>query len=73
MERASFLYTTGFFIDSNAEAVTKIGEFAAANNKPFGLNLSALFVIQFYMDAVMNSIKFADFVFCNEDEGSAFA
>ena len=25
------------------------------------------------MDAVKNTIKHADFVFCNEDEGSAFA
>lgn len=48
-------------------------EQAAALNKPMGFNLSALFVIQFYMDAVKNTIKYADYVFCNEDEGSAFA
>jgi len=73
LAHAKFLYTTGFFIDSNAEAVRTICEFAAANNKPLGLNLSALFVVQFYMDAVRNAIKYADYVFCNEEEGSAFA
>ena len=38
-----------------------------------GLNLSAPFVIQFYGDQTRAAIKHADFVFCNEDEGSAFA
>ena len=47
--------------------------YATANDKPLAFNLSALFVIQFYMDAVKNTIKHADYVFCNEDEGSAFA
>ena len=36
-------------------------------------NMSALFVIQFYKDQMMETIKYADYVFCNEDEGSAFA
>ena len=35
--------------------------------------MSAIFVLQFYMDAVRDTIKHADYVFCNEDEGSAFA
>ena len=48
-------------------------EFATANDKPLGFNLSALFVVQFFMDAVKATIKHADYVFCNEDEGSAFA
>lgn len=48
-------------------------EFATANDRPLGFNLSALFVIQFFMDHVKNTIKHADYVFCNEDEGSAFA
>lgn len=50
-----------------------ICEFATANDKPLGFNLSALFVVQFFMDKVKATIKHADFVFCNEDEGSEFA
>lgn len=73
LERAKFLYTTGFFVDSNTEAVDKLCQFASENNKPLGFNVSALFVIQFYMEAVKRTIKHADYVFCNEDEGSAFA
>jgi len=73
LQRARFLYTTGFFIDSNADAVKTICEFATANDKPLGFNLSALFVVQFFMDKVKATIKHADYVFCNEDEGSEFA
>ena len=73
LEKAKFLYTTGFFIDSNADAVRTICEYATANDKPLGFNCSALFVVQFFMDKVKSTIKHADYVFCNEDEGSAFA
>ena len=67
------MYTTGFFVDSNAEAVNKVCEFAAANNKKLAFNLSAVFVVQFFMEQVKKVLKYADFVFCNEDEASAFA
>lgn len=73
MERARYLYTTGFFIDANFEAVKTVAEFATANDKPFGLNLSAVFVVQFYMEQVKKTLAHADYVFCNEEEGSAFA
>jgi len=73
LARARFIYTTGFFIDSNNEAVQALCNYATTNDKPLGLNLSAPFVIQFYMDQVSAAIKHADYVFCNEDEGSAFA
>jgi len=40
---------------------------------PLGFNLSALFVIQFFGEQVKQTLKHADFVFCNEDESSAYA
>mmetsp|Transcript_9251 Transcript_9251/g.11271 ORF Transcript_9251/g.11271 Transcript_9251/m.11271 type:complete len:197 (-) Transcript_9251:88-678(-) len=73
LSRAKFLYTTGFFIDANFEAVKAICEFATANDKPLGFNLSALFVVQFYLDQVKETLKHAEYVFCNEDEGAAIA
>jgi len=73
LARAKFIYTTGFFIDSNAEAVDLICKYASDNNIGMGLNMSALFVIQFHKDKLFKAIEHADFVFCNEEEGSAFA
>ena len=45
LERASYIYSTGFFLDSNYKAFDKACEFALENNKPFGFNISALYVI----------------------------
>ena len=73
MENTKYLYTTGFFVDSNFEAVKKLCDFAKAKDKPLAFNLSAVFVIQFYADQVSHVLRYADFVFCNEDEGSKYA
>jgi len=53
--------------------VKTVCEFATANDKPMAFNLSAPFVLMFYMDQVRQTIKHSDYVFCNEDEGSEFA
>jgi len=45
LEQAKYLYTTGFFVDSNFEAVKQICDFAKDNDKPLAFNLSAVFVI----------------------------
>lgn len=45
LNRARFFYTTGFFVDSNFEAVKALCNYATTNDKPLGFNLSALFVI----------------------------
>ncbi len=65
---ASMVYATGFFITSNAAALRQVAALCANNDKPFGFNLSACFVIQFYWEDVKYAIEHADFVFCNEDE-----
>ena len=73
MENAEIIYTTGFFVDSNFEAVKKICDFAHEKGKKLAFNLSAVFVIDFYADQVAHVLKYADYVFCNEDEISAYA
>jgi adenosine kinase len=72
VKQASHVYATGFFITTNAKALRQIAEHCAESDKPFGVNLSAVFVIQFYMDDVKHAIEHADFVFCNEDEADAY-
>ena len=49
----------------------KVGQYCAENNKPFGFNLSAVFLIEFELEKVLSVIKYADFVFANEDEQAA--
>mmetsp|Transcript_78844 Transcript_78844/g.109235 ORF Transcript_78844/g.109235 Transcript_78844/m.109235 type:complete len:162 (-) Transcript_78844:321-806(-) len=50
LEKAKFIYSTSFFITSNFDALIKIGKYCAENDKPFGYNLSAVFLLQFFKD-----------------------
>ena len=60
-------------MDSNKEAFGKVCTYASENNKPLGFNLSAVFIIDVYLEDVKNHIKHVDYLFCNEDESSKFA
>jgi adenosine kinase len=73
LERAKVLYTTSFFITSNFEALLNVANYAAESNKPFGLNLSAGFLIQYNTNEVNKALQFADYVFGNEDEAQIYA
>ena len=72
LRAASIIYATGFFITSNAPALHEIGQFASDNSIPFGLNLSAVFLIQFEFANLSKALEHADYVFANEDEAAAF-
>lgn len=73
LEKAKFIYSTSFFITSNFEALIKIGKYCAENDKPFGYNLSAIFLLQFFKDQLMEALSYSDYIFANEDEADAFA
>ena len=60
-------------MDSNPEAFGKVCQHAAANNIPIGINLSATFLIEIYLDKFKENLKYVDYLFCNEDESSVFA
>lgn len=73
LQQAQLMYSSAFFITSNFEALKRFAQFAAEKNIPFGFNLSAVFLIQFNLNEILEILPFADFVFANEDEGAAFA
>lgn len=71
-QSANILYTTGFFITSNFEALMLIAKFAQENNKPFAVNLSAVFLVSGHKKEFLQMVNYADFVFGNEDEFKAW-
>lgn len=73
LESAKFVYLTGFFITSNDAALKKVSRHCAETNKPFLFNIAAPFLLFINFDAVMDAIEHADYVFCNEEEGSTIA
>jgi nucleoside diphosphate kinase len=69
---AKIIYTTGFFITSNFEALMLAAKYAHENNIPFAFNLSALFLIEGHKTEFLEMTKYADFIFGNEDEAKAW-
>jgi len=47
-KEAMIMYTTGFFISSNFEALMLAAKYALENKKPFAINLSAVFLVSGY-------------------------
>lgn len=72
LAKAKIIYTTGFFITSNVEALMTVAKYATANDVPMGFNLSAVFLLQFELTNVMAALEHADYVFANEDEAMEF-
>lgn len=72
LEQAKYLYTTGFFITSNFEALMHMAKYCNDNNKPMCFNFSAPFLCDFFNDQVEKALECADYVFCNEDEAASF-
>lgn len=72
-EAAKCYYIAGFFLTVSIDSLKIVAEHALANNKPFCLNLSAPFIIDFFGDQVATALEYADFVFCNETEAAAYA
>jgi adenosine kinase len=72
LKQYKILYTTGFFLSSNAEALKKVAEFSTENNILMAFNLSAVFLIHGYKQDYLDIIEQVEIVFGNEDECDAF-
>ena len=73
LSRAKLIYSTGFFLLTNASALLEIAKYANDNDIPFVFNLSAVFIMDVALDSVLATLKHADIVFANEDECDKFA
>lgn len=73
VEGASHYYIGGFHLTVSPEAIKKLGQHAAENNKPLALNFSAPFIAQFFKDPLDASLPYVDYVIANESEAAAYA
>jgi len=73
IEKATLYYIAGFFLTVSVDSLVIVAEHALANDKPFCLNLSAPFIIDFFGDQVATALAYADYLFCNESEAAAYA
>lgn len=66
------LYTTGFFITSNPEALKKVTVYASEHQITMGFNLSATFLVEGCKQDYLDILPYVDIVFGNEDECDSF-
>ena len=50
----------------------KVAKYANEKQIPMGFNLSAVFLLQFELNNVLQCLEYADYVFANEDEAAEF-
>eukprot|EP01127_Copromyxa_protea_P006736 TRINITY_DN16728_c0_g1_i1.p2 TRINITY_DN16728_c0_g1~~TRINITY_DN16728_c0_g1_i1.p2 ORF type:complete len:343 (-),score=116.32 TRINITY_DN16728_c0_g1_i1:39-1067(-) len=73
IKEVDIFYSSGFFLTVSPATVVEVGKHALENNKILAVNLAAVFVVQFFWDALNSVLPYADYVLCNEDEAAAFA
>lgn len=65
-------YSAGFHLTVCPDAMVRLGKHCAEDNKIFGMNLSAPFLMDFFKDPMNQVLPYCDFVFANEGEAAAF-
>ncbi|KAH8358649.1 hypothetical protein KR093_001638, partial [Drosophila rubida] len=73
VERALYVYATGFFIAVNADTVLNVARMTSNSNRTFLLNFSAVFVVQIHKIQLDEIIAFTDVIILNKNEGLAFS
>ena len=56
----------GFFLTVSIDSILEVGQFAAKNDRPFMMNLSAPFLSQFFKEQQMRALPYVDILFGNE-------
>lgn len=73
VEKAQYVYISGFFLTVSPESIVKIGKHAAEKDKLFMMNLSAPFLCQVFKKPMMEALPYVDILFGNESEAAVFA
>jgi len=72
LAEAKVVYSAGFFLTSGGPECTQfLGEHCVANGKRYCLNLSAPFLMQFFMPQFEATLPYVDILFGNETEAAA--
>ncbi|CAG9333002.1 unnamed protein product [Blepharisma stoltei] len=73
LENARIAYTEGFFVVPATPSLVEVSRYMATNGKIFAMNLSAMFVIEFFKDQMMQLFENSEYVFGNEVEAEKFS
>jgi adenosine kinase len=72
IEAATHVYSAGFFLTVSPDTINEVGALCNEKDKVFALNLSAIFIVDFFTEPLKAALEYADFLFCNESEAEAW-
>lgn len=70
-QECTIVYSTGFFIEFNYDALKVAAQFCQDHGKLFGFNLAAEYLFKSHPQRLLEMIKKADIIYCNKDEALA--
>jgi len=73
VKEVDIFYSACFFLTVSPQTQIEIGKHCLATNKIFAINISAVFIVDFFWDQLNSVLPYADYVLCNEVEAAAFA
>lgn len=72
VKAAGLYYSAGFFLTVSPESALHVAKFAAENDRPYCMNLSAPFIPKFFKQQFEDLLPYMDVIFGNLDESQAF-
>jgi len=73
VKSADIFYSAGFFLTVSPNTVVEIGKHVIETNKILMINISAVFIVNFFWEKFNDVLPFADYVVGNEDEAAALS
>jgi len=73
VDRAQYIYATGFFVAVNAGTVLSVAQMASENNRTFVLNFCAVFVVRTQKPQLDEILPYTDIIIGNKHEALAYA
>lgn len=73
VEMAEVIYIGGFVFDVSIQSIEMLCKLAAEQDKVLVMNLSAPFLIKYFVDKKLNILQYVDVLFGNQDEAAALA
>lgn len=67
VKNSEIFYITGFFFSTCMDSVVRIAKFCQENDRLLCVNLSALFLTQFFKKELMQILPYVDILFGNDD------
>lgn len=70
--KADIVYSAGFFLTVSADSMLESAKMTEATGSLYAINLAAPFISQVFKKPLLDVMAFADLVFGNEEEATAF-